>query len=206
MTKTKRPPIPKLEPLYTGAQACDFRPEWSDAGDMGLLALLESCWACDYEELTPPLVLADFLADRSDPRERWVRIGVELWQQAGTLKLGRRDWDYDQAKAALGPVCKTAAGWRLACLWGHLVAYHAPSAWGEPMGKTWCDVRVGIVSRSVWWWALGFLSGSQAYAAGSQAYAAGRQAYAAGRQKRVWRYARSLWQVCVERLPELEGA
>jgi uncharacterized protein (TIGR02996 family) len=172
------PPEPPC--LYRGAETCDFRPQWADS-DGELVALLEACHAADPDELTPQLVLADWLAERSDPRERWVRVACDLWRACGALNPGRREWDFGEAKATLGPVCETAAGWRLACLWGNLVAWHAPAGWGtKPMGRTWVDARVRVVNRSVYWWALGFLS--QAYAAASQAYAAGRQAYAAGRQ------------------------
>jgi uncharacterized protein (TIGR02996 family) len=235
----------KIEPprLYRGAETCDFRPEWADT-DGELVALLEACHAADPDELTPQLVLADWLAERSDPREWWVRVACDLWRACGTLKPDRRWWDHGAAKATLAPVCETAAGWRLACLWGHLVAWHAPAGWGDmPMGRTWVDARVSAVSRSVYWWSLGFLSqasvawrqasaawsqasaagrqadaaGSQADAAGSQASAAwrqadaawrqadaaGRQASAAGRQNRVWRFARSAWELCVAKLPLL---
>lgn len=203
MTTTKRKP-PLVPPvLYTGATTCDFVPEWKCVpGDDTLLSLLKSCHAADLDEMTPLLVLADLLGERDDPREQWVRTGVKLWEQARTLKPGRKGWEQTIAKAALEPACKTVAGWRLACMWGHLVAWHSPAGWGKniPQGKTWRDARVGIVSRSVWWWSMGLLEEK------SQAYAAGRQADAAGRQKAVWRFARSLWELCVAKLPLLEVA
>jgi hypothetical protein len=206
--KAKRMPVPQPPQLYKGAESCDFRPDWDAPVD--LVPMLEACHAADFDDLTPLLALADLLAERDDPRERWVRLGCDLWTTAAGLKPGRKAWAYDDAKAALGPACETVPGWRLACLWGHLVAWHAPSAYdGVPMGRTWVDARVPVVSRCVWWWAMGFLrsqadaawsqadaagsqadaagsqadaAGSQAYAAVSQAYAAGRQAYAAGSQ------------------------
>jgi uncharacterized protein (TIGR02996 family) len=179
------PPEPPC--LYRGAETCDFRPQWADS-DGELVALLEACHAADPDELTPQLVLADWLAERSDPRERWVRVACDLWRACGALNPGRQGWDYNAAKATLAPVCETAVGWRLSCLWGHLVAWHAPTGWGtKPMGRTWVDARVSAVSRSVYWWALGFLSQAdaawrQASAAWRQASAAWRQAFAAGSQ------------------------
>jgi len=193
-TKARRKPLEQPPQLYKGAESCDFRPEWDAPAD--LVPMLEACHAADFDDLTPLLALADLLAERNDPRERWVRLGCDLWTTAAGLKPGRKAWGYDDAKAALAPACETVPGWRLACLWGHLVAWHAPSAYdGVPMGRTWVDARVPAVSRCVWWWALGFLRSQadaawrqayaawrQAYAAWSQAYAAWRQAYAAGSQ------------------------
>jgi hypothetical protein len=186
-TKAKRKPLEQPPQLYKGAESCDFRPEWDAPAD--LVPMLEACHAADFDDLTPLLALADLLAERADPRERWVRLGCDLWVVAAGLKPGRKAWGYDAAKASLAPACETAPGWRLACLWGHLVAWHAPSAYdGVPMGRTWVDARVPAVSRCVWWWALGFLRSQadaawrQAYAAWSQASAAGRQADAAERQ------------------------
>jgi len=184
-TKAKRKTVPQPPQLYKGAESCDFRPEWDAPAD--LVPMLEACHAADFDDLTPLLALADLLAERDDPRERWVRLGCDLWTTAAGLKPGRKAWAYDDAKAALGPACGTVPGWRLACLWGHLVAWHAPSAYdGVPMGRTWVDARVPAVSRCVWWWALGFLR-RQADAAWSQALAAGRQAYAA------WSQALAAW-------------
>jgi len=272
-TKAKRKPVPQPPQLYKGAESCDFRPEWDAPAD--LVPMLEACHAADFDDLTPLLALADLLAERNDPRERWVRLGCDLWVAAAGLKPGRKAWGYDDAKAALASACETVPGWRLACLWGHLVAWHAPSTYdGVPMGRTWVDARVPVVSRCVWWWALGFLPSqadaawsqayaagsqayaawsqadaagsqadaawsqadaagsqayaawrqayaawsqayaagrqasaawSQAYAAGSQAYAAGSQAYAAGSQKRVWSFARRLWEVCESKLSVVNG-
>ena len=202
-TKARRKPLEQPPQLYKGAESCDFRPEWDAPAD--LVPMLEACHAADFDDLTPLLALADLLAERNDPRERWVRLGCDLWTTAAGLKPGRKAWGYDDAKAALAPACETVPGWRLACLWGHLVAWHAPSAYdGVPMGRTWVDARVPAVSRCVWWWALGFLRG-QASAAWSQASAAWSQASAAGRQKRVWSFARSLWDVCESKLSVVNG-
>ena len=200
-------------PLYVGAQTCDFAPAWRDTCPE-LLAMLKACFAADPDELTPLLVLADMLAERADPRERWLRAGVTMWEACGALKSGERAWDYDSCKAALAPVCQTAEGWRVSGLWGCLVAWHSPAGDGTSrvMGHTWVDARVFAVQRSLWFWALGFLetnpvddaawsqanaawsqadaAGRQAYAAGRQAYAAGSQAYAAGSQaSAAWRQA-----------------
>ena len=198
-TKAKRRPLEQPPQLYKGAESCDFRPEWDAPAD--LVPMLSACHAADFDDLTPLLALADLLAERGDPRERWVRLGCDLWTTAAGLKPGRKAWAYDDAKAALSPACETIPGWRLACLWGHLVAWHAPSAYdGVPMGRTWVDARVPAVSRCVWWWALGFLRGqasaawSQASAAWRQASAAWSQADAAGRQAyAAWSQADAAW-------------
>ena len=270
-TTRKRPDvIPEPPILYVGATTCDFVPDWAfTEGDPDALALCRACHAAPFGELTPMLALADLFAERGDSRETWIRIGCDLWTVAETLDPGQKSWDYERVKAVLEPVCQTVAGWRLSCLWGHLVAYHSPSPWdGKKMGGTWRDANVGIISRSVWWWCLGLLkTRSQAYAAGmqasaawrqssaagrqadaagrqasaagsqasaawmqasaagsqadaavmqadaawmqadaarSQAYAVWMQASAAGMQADVWRFARTLWDKCIKRLPELE--
>ena len=186
---------------YRGAETCDLVPDWVDS-DAGLLALLRECHAADPDELTPQLALADLLGERGDPREVWVRAGCDLWAACRELDCAGTDpWDYEAAKAALLPVCQSVPGWRLACLWGCLVAWHAPAGGGGPMGRTWADARVRAVNRCVWWWSLGFLAG-QACAAGSQADAAWRQAYAAGSQAcaagsqadAAWRQADAAWR------------
>ena len=200
--KMKAPSRPPQ--LYKGAETCDFKPEWSDT-DPELLALLRSCYESDPDELTPQLVLADWLAERDDPREKWVRVAARLWGKCAVLEPGRKTWNYDKAKAALSPVCETVVGWRLACLWGCLVAYHCPSGYGEPMGRTWGDERVRVINRCVYWWALGFLTQmSKADAAWSQADAAWSQAYAAGSQADVWKFFCAVWELCVSELPNLE--
>ena len=178
---------------YRGADTCDLVPDWVDS-DAGLLALLRECHAADPDELTPQLALADLLGERGDPREVWVRVGCDLWAACRELQYaGVASWGYEAAKAAMSPVCETAPGWRLACLWGCLVAWHAPAGCGGPMGRTWADARVRAVNRCVWWWSLGFLR-SQASAAWSQASAAGSQASAAGSQaSATWSQASAAW-------------
>jgi len=97
-TKAKRKPVPQPPQLYKGAESCDFCPEWDAPAD--LVPMFEACHAADFDDLTPLLALADLLAERADPRERWVRLGCELWPTAAGLKPGRKAWGYDDASAA----------------------------------------------------------------------------------------------------------
>ena len=220
-TKTNKLIPPRPPQFYHGATDCDFRPAWGDSHPE-LLSLLNATFDADPNELTPQLVLADWLAERGDPREQWVRVGVDLWSRAAALKPGRLSWNHEASKSVLAPVCATTTGWRVSALWGCLVAWHGPSGYdGVPLGRTWVDARVAVVQRCLWFWAIGFLSEnpldmnamSQAYAAGRQADAAGRQAdaarrqaYAAGRQELLWCYARACWEkLCVPAIAKLGG-
>lgn len=203
---------------YRGAETCDLRPEWAcDPGDHDLLAMLGACHAADWDELTPQLALADILDERGDPRAAWVRAGCDLWAACRDLPGHTGGWDYERAQAALAPACESVAGWRVSCLWGVLVAWHAPAGDGSgPMGRTWVDARVPAAVRGVWWWSVGlarsqayaarsqaYAAWSQADAAGSQAYAAGRQADAVRRQADVWAFARAAWELCGAKIPML---
>ncbi len=205
MTTATVKPIPA--PLYVGAQTCDFKPAFRDTHPE-ILAMVKACYDAHPDEQTPWLILADILQEHGDERERWVRSGVKMWSAAKTLKVGKRVWDYDKCRNTLKPICQTVEGWRMAGLWGCLVAHHSPTGdgTGRIMSETWADLRVPVIQRCLWFWALGFLennpldeadaawqqadaagrqadaAGRQADAAGRQAYAAGRQAYAAGRQ------------------------
>lgn len=194
--------IAEVKPLYVGATTCEFAPAFRDTCPE-LLAMARACYEADPDEQTPWLMLADMLQERTDPREAWVRAGSAMWSASAGLEIGKRTWDYNKTKTALGSVCQTGTGSRVACLWGCLVAWHAPAGddTGMVMGRTWVDERVRVVQRSLWLWALGFLETNPLDDA------AGHQAYAAWHQADVWRFARTCWEkVCVPQLKLLGAA
>lgn len=199
-TPTRNPePAPTVYPKYVGATTCDLVPEW-DAGlaaDAGVLALLRACHAADPDDLTPQLVLADRLDDLGDPRAAAVRAGCELWRAAADTGPAAEPWNYAIARDTLAGVTGTVPGWRLTSAWGCLVAWHCPTGDGSnPMGRTWADERVRVVSRCCWWWSLGLMR-NQADAAWSQAAAAHVEA---------WRFAAALWPLCRAKLLEFQAA
>lgn len=163
----------------------------------GCASLIEASLSSDADDLYAQLVLADWLSDRGDPREQWVRTACALWVQCGTIVPAGAPWNYEVAKTAIGKVTGTAAGWRMSCLFGCLVAWHSPKGDGSgPMGRSWPDARIGAAWRGVWWWALGFAVQSP--------ITDQRPADAAGSQEIVWQFARIVWDLCLEKLPALE--
>jgi uncharacterized protein (TIGR02996 family) len=161
--------------------------------------MAKACFDADPDEQTPLLILADLLQEKADPREKWVRAGVAMWSAASAVEIGVKDWNQSDCQSVLNPICESPIGWRVASMWGYLVAWHAPAGDGteRKMGQTWADERVRVVQRSLWFWSMGFLNEnpletrtwnqadaarSQANAAGSQADVAWNQANAAGSQ------------------------
>ncbi|MCE9560879.1 MAG: hypothetical protein K8U57_02380 [Planctomycetes bacterium] len=132
-------------------QPPDFRPEWLDA-DAELTALLEACHAADPDELTPQLVLADALGERGDPREHWVRAGCELWAACRELVPDEQEWTRPMATATLTAACRTDVGWRVAGMFGCLLAASRPQSH---------DSEVRALLRWCWWWSHGLVSRSQ---------------------------------------------
>jgi len=205
--------IPKL---YVGATTCDFYPKFVDC-DEQLGSILDTVMSAPMDDLTPQLVLADALADRSDEREFLVRRNVAMWIKASEMVVEESDWDQQSCEAELAKHTDHISGWMMASAWGVLLGWHGPTGYGDPvrMGLTWVDVRVEVVNKCLWLWSMGFLSRfkkdptddaagrqadaagrqadaawSQAYAAWSQAYAAWSQADVAGRQAyAAWRQA-----------------
>ena len=176
--KPTRPPA-----LYTGQQACDFRPEWDGLTGDGV-ALAEGCWAATVGDHLPWLVLADWLDERGDGRGLWVRQYVHWEQFAQAGKFRRKTvCEWDDRQESFATFTETESGWRWVGLWNAIAARWCPDGYGiGPQVETWADERVRATNVWCVLWSCRLAAWNQADAAGNQAYAAGRQAYAAGSQ------------------------
>jgi hypothetical protein len=197
-TKPTRP-----SQLYHGETTCHFVPEYGGLNGDGL-NLAKACYAAPVGEHLPWLVLADWLAERDDGREWWVREFVRWEEIACTQNTfatkGVPTWDDRQASFAKHTT--TESGWRWVGLCSGVSARWCPDGYGVgPQHETWSDVRVKSINTWSVMWACRLVAGSQAYAAWrqasaawSQASAAGRQAYAAGSQAdAAWSQADAAW-------------